>query len=250
MKPIYAIIGKGRWGNRLLKILRCHGRHTIQLNISRPQNQNAICAYQDQIIQHINQYAKKSDIVWVSIPPGQQYEAVKSVLIAGKHAVIEKPWMVNTEKTHSLIQLADEKNLNIAVHYQYCFLDKFSDLREKFDFSDKNIIFSGIFNTSKKDRISIPALHNFGCHLLAIKNYYFPNAQLGEIKTGYDMDDQRSMTIQIKSTDYSINFLNNQEPLIQRFIDGFELDLIKKAKSDFNLYFSLKILKDLNELHN
>ena len=103
---------------------------------------------------------------------------MKSVLIAGKHAIVEKPWMVNAEKTHSLIQLADEKNLNIAVHYQYCFLDNFLDLREKFDFSDKNIIFSGIFNTSKKNRISIPSLYNFGCHLLAIKNYYFPNQYL------------------------------------------------------------------------
>jgi len=59
MKPIYAIIGQGRWGNRLLKILRCHDRHTIQLNISRPRNQDEIRAYQDQIVQHINQYAKK-----------------------------------------------------------------------------------------------------------------------------------------------------------------------------------------------
>jgi hypothetical protein len=144
--------------------------------------------------------------------------------------------------------LANAKNLNIAVHYQYCFLDRFLNSHEEFDVSCKDIVFSGIFYTSKKNRLSIPSLFNFGCHLLAIKHYHFPNARLGEIYTAYEMDDQRSVTIRIGSTQYLIDFLNNQEPLIQRFIDVFETDLVKKAKSGFDLHLSLKILEDLNEL--
>jgi predicted dehydrogenase len=248
-KPIYALIGRGPWGNRLSKILKHHGRHMIHLDVSRPQNPNEFHTYHDQIVQHIDLYAKKSDIVWIAIPPGHQYEAVKSVLTLDKHVIIEKPWMVNAEKTRSLIRLADARNLNVAVHYQYCFLDKFSNSREQFAFSSKNIIFSGIFNTSKKDRNSIPSLFNLGCHLLAIKHYYFPNAQLGVIKTAYETDDQRSVTIKIDSTQYLINFLNNREPLIQKFIDAFELDLIKKARSEFDLHFSLKIMYDLYNLY-
>lgn len=57
------------------------------------------------------------DVIHICTPNSQHYEQAKAALVAGKHVFCEKPLTVTAEQAKDLVQIAQEKNLVAAVHF-------------------------------------------------------------------------------------------------------------------------------------
>ncbi|GGI13269.1 oxidoreductase [Gottfriedia solisilvae] len=57
------------------------------------------------------------DLVVITTPSGLHYEMAKQSLIAGKHVILEKPMVVETQEAEDLIKIAEEKNLLLSVYH-------------------------------------------------------------------------------------------------------------------------------------
>ena len=55
------------------------------------------------------------DLVIVNTPVGTHFEYAKQVLLAGKHAVVEKAFTTTVAEAQELVNLANEKNLKLSV---------------------------------------------------------------------------------------------------------------------------------------
>ena len=58
---------------------------------------------------------KKIDLIVVNTPDHTHYELAKNALNAGKHVVVEKPFVVKSSDGEELIKIAEEKNLVLSV---------------------------------------------------------------------------------------------------------------------------------------
>jgi len=186
-----------------------------------------------------------AQIAWLCLPPVPDVPLiVEAALLAGLHVVAEKPWLHSTAQTEALIDLAKGRGAIIAVHHQYCFLDRVQEWRQSFHsagHSADGLKFSGRFTLSRPDRQGISALWNLGSHLLAIREYAVPESRISEINCGYDVPDERNVRIENESRIIdSIDFMSNSEPIIQRFIADFEASL---TNGDFglDLRFALRV---------
>jgi predicted dehydrogenase len=59
------------------------------------------------------------DAVSVTTPPFLHYDMAKAVLNAGKHLLLEKPTTLNVAEARELCNLADNRNLAAAMHFEY-----------------------------------------------------------------------------------------------------------------------------------
>ncbi len=155
--------------------------------------------------------------------------------------IVEKPWMCDERATEALIKKSEQLGLQIGMDYQYCFLEKARKISKEFDDRNWSVKFSGEFSVSQKDRLEIPAIHNLGSHLLAIRNFLFPNAEIEGIIARYEHPDCRKITISSPSRTADIVFLENKEPLMQRLIESFEKCLQEKTKFPLDLRFALSV---------
>ena len=57
------------------------------------------------------------DLVVITTPSGLHYEMAKQSLMAGKHVILEKPMVVETQEAEDLIKIAEEKNLLLSVYH-------------------------------------------------------------------------------------------------------------------------------------
>ena len=60
------------------------------------------------------------DAIYLPLPPGLHYKWAKEVLLAGKHALVEKPCVATLQEATELIQIATQKSL--ALHENYMFV--------------------------------------------------------------------------------------------------------------------------------
>jgi scyllo-inositol 2-dehydrogenase (NADP+) len=69
-------------------------------------------------------------------PPKAHAPVVRSYLTAGKHVLVEKPFVTDIEAGRELIQLAAQKNLIVAVNQNFQFSGAFSRLQKVIDDSE------------------------------------------------------------------------------------------------------------------
>ncbi len=92
------------------------------------------------------------------------------------------------------------------------------------------------------------AMDNLGSHLLSIRAFAAPQSAIQEISCGYDQADERSVWLERDGTRLAaIDLLASKEPVIQRFIAGFEASL-NSADFPLNLEFAHRIKKDAETL--
>ncbi len=171
----------------------------------------------------------------------------QAALEAGLNVVVEKPWLNSEAETKPLLELASRKSLVCGVHYQYCLLEAVEawqrDLNRGAGFE-----FGGRFTISRPDRVGIDPIENLGSHLISIRNYAVPLARLGEIKCGHEMADERRVWLARTGDQIaSIDFLQNREPIIQRFIEGVE-SAMGGAAFPFGLDFALWVARGVGAL--
>lgn len=246
----FGVIGRGQWGSRIAKILQDCSFDIKVLDISRRGPEESKLIYQERITDLLEKHSQNLIAIWVAVPPGDQEVLVRSALGLRKNVVVEKPWMVSREETEALISLSRRCGRQVALHHQYTFLEALTNLHSRIDPMDQDAVFSGQFTTSKPDRLAIPALYNFGSHLLAVKCLLFPGAQIGALRVGYNEVDRRWVSIDWASHQFSLDFTDHREPLIQRYIEAFEQHIASDQEFPMNLRLGLKVNEELKAIEN
>ena len=234
----YAVVGTGRWGTRLARILEKSGRRVRLLAVPRPASPADVTAYRARLTEALRQQGRPGEVVWFAVPPGHQDICVRCALDLGYHTVVEKPWGVAGPETEALLQVAQQRGIQVATHYPYCFLERIVELQGMLAEVPPPHIFSGAFSISTPDRLSIPSLDNLGCHLLAIREYAFPQAKIGAIETAYGTEDRRFFRLEGREFEATVDFLNTVEPLVERFVEAFErhMDSGRAVPSGFAVF--------------
>jgi predicted dehydrogenase len=164
---------------------------------------------------------------------------MEAAMAAGLHAIAEKPWLCSSAETESLAASAAQRSIRLGIHFEYCLLDEMEAWRERYLYT-AGLRFGGRFAISRPGRHGIPAIVNLGSHLVAMRRYAVPQSEITELACAYDAPDERLVWIQHESVD----FLENRQPIIQRFLRRFEA-AIQGAELPFGIEFGLRVAEDL-----
>jgi hypothetical protein len=150
---------------------------------------------------------------------------IRAAFAAGLHVIVEKPWIYSRAETRELQGAATSAELKGGVHFEYCLLSEIENWRRQYEHGD-GLKFGGTFNVHAVDHLGISAMQNLGSHLMAMREYAVPNSGLSEIHCGYELPDERMVWLDSDNQRVAnLEFLNSQEPIIQRFVTRFENSL-------------------------
>jgi len=102
-----ALIGKGYWGSKIIKYI--------------PKYFDLVIAADSKTDLNIIWNDKSIHSVIIVTPIQTHYELTKKALLAGKNVFVEKPITLKYEEAKELAELAQERNLKIAVEYTQMF---------------------------------------------------------------------------------------------------------------------------------
>lgn len=218
-KPRYTILGSGRWAHILVEILNGIGRQAAMIGSIRRQPDESDISYRARLTDRLS---GAGDIVWIAVPPGPHSVAmVEAALDAGRHIIVEKPWPADPSQSRFIETRAAMLGLRCAVHFQYLFLDAIQSLRATGN-DGADMVFSGQFTIARASANGVPAGPNLGSHLVSLWRVAFPAAALGSLVVGYEQVNRRMMCLESEEATRMVDFTDNAEPIIQRFIKAFE----------------------------
>ena len=148
------------------------------------------------------------DAVYLPLPPGLHHEWARRVLLAGKHAFVEKPCTTRFSDTEDLLSLAESRGLAIHENYMFTFHRQMEQVRQ--------IVESGRLGEVRLYRI------DFGFPMRAKNDFRYYKA-LG----GGALLDCAGYTMRCASY-----FLGPEARVVcgaARHIDGFEVDMYGSA---------------------
>ncbi len=134
----FGVIGYGYWGPNIVRNLR--GLDSAQVV--------AICDKSESALRRANQAfpevrvtqdcsdllsAPDIDAIAVITPVWTHFELAKSALNNGKHVFVEKPFTSTSAQAEQLINLAEQKNLQIMVDHTFLFTGAVKKIRQLMD---------------------------------------------------------------------------------------------------------------------
>lgn len=137
------------------------------------------------------------ELVIVNTPNYTHYEYAKKALLAGKHVVVEKPFVVATAEGEELISIAKDHNLLLSVYQNRRFDSDYKTIRKIVEEGWLGEIVEAEFHFDRyKEDISAKphketpgpgtgALYDLGSHILdqALQLFGMPEAVFGDIRT-------------------------------------------------------------------
>lgn len=234
----YAILGRGAWALKVQSVLENEQRRVTCIAHTRREARESDEGYISRVGSALR--ASGAEVAWLCVPAGPHVaRMMEAAMAAGLHAIAEKPWLCSSAETEWLAASAAQRSIRLGVHFQYCLLDEVEAWRERY-LHTAGLRFGGRFAISRAGRHSIPAMVNLGSHLLAIRRYAVPQSEITELVCAYAAADERRVWIQGES----IDFLENRQPIIQRFLTRFEA-AIQGAELPFGIEFGLRVAEDL-----
>jgi scyllo-inositol 2-dehydrogenase (NADP+) len=139
---------------------------------------------------------KSIELVIVNTPNITHFEYTKQALLAGKNAIVEKPFTVTANEAEQLIQLAKEKGKLLSVYHNRRFDSDFKTIKQVIDNGLLGNIIEAEFHydryrneLSPKLHKEVPvkgtgALYDLGSHLIdqALHLFGFPEAVFADIR--------------------------------------------------------------------
>jgi predicted dehydrogenase len=244
--PAYVILGRGRWAKKMQPIIAGESRSAVAIGETRQKLSESQEAYLSRLAEGMK--SSRAQIAWLCVTPGPHVTLmIQAAIEAGLHSVVEKPWYGSAEDTKRLQAQAVAKGLIIAVHYEYCVLEEVEKWRQEF-YPGAGLRLGGHFFLSRSDQTGISALDNLGCHLLAIREWAVPSSEVSQIACAYEQADERLVWLEKgRQKIGSIDLLNHQELIVQRFMKRVEAAL-DGAALPFDLEFGLRVAVELNAL--
>ena len=113
------LIGLGLSGRVFhLPLLHASDQYQVTALLSRQTELVAELAPQAQCVAGLEQLLDTDiDLVVITAPNQQHFPLAKAALEAGKHVVLEKPYVTNVAEGKALIELAQQKNLVLSVFH-------------------------------------------------------------------------------------------------------------------------------------
>ena len=136
------------------------------------------------------------ELVIVNTPVATHYEYAKKVLLAGKHAIVEKAFTTTVAEAKELADLAKEKGLKLAVFQNRRWDSDFKTVREVFLSENLGEIVEAEFHFDRYNPILSPKVHketvndgagilkDLGPHIIdqALYLFGFPKAVMGDVR--------------------------------------------------------------------
>jgi UDP-N-acetylglucosamine 3-dehydrogenase len=127
------VIGVGIWGRKHVEEYIKLGYPTFVADISETNLQS--CKEKFPVAGTYRDFKallQNPDIKYVSIctPNATHYEVAKAALEHGKHALVEKPFVLKNQDGKKLVDLAKEKNVNIVVGHVFRFSNVVNAVRQ------------------------------------------------------------------------------------------------------------------------
>ena len=242
--PAYVILGRGRWARKILPIIAGEKRSATVIEETRQRAAETSQAYVSRLAEAMK--ASRAQIAWLCVSPGPHVSLmVQAGLEAGLHVIVEKPWYGSAEDTERLKALARARGRLVAIHFEYLVHREVENWRKDFH-PGTGLRFGGHFFLGRADRSGIPAIDNLGSHLMAIREFAVPAAEISEIKCAYERPDERLVWIERNGQRAaSINLLKGSERIIQNVMKKVEA-APEGAASPFDLDFALRVANQLN----
>ena len=128
----YGVIGLGSMGKNHCRIISTiSGAHLAAISdIDQAQGQALAQQYQTQYFPDYMQMLDQVDAVSIVTPTATHYKVATELLQANKHCLIEKPITKISDQALELVDLAKEKNVNLAVGFVERYNPAFIELKK------------------------------------------------------------------------------------------------------------------------
>jgi hypothetical protein len=242
----YAILGHGRWAEKIQQLLCSEGRHVSSVDRARKFEAETDADYLERLRSALKR--SRAQIAWLCVPPGPHVAPmVDAALEAGLSVIAEKPWLCSPAETSGLLAKSRIHKLQVGIDYEYCLLEAVEVWQQTLH-GASGLQFGGEFHISRPNHLGISAMDNLGTHLLAMRAYAAPESTLAEINCSYGQRDERRAWLKNGqgATD-AIDFLANREPILQRFVEKFESALDGEPLV-CDLDFALKVAAEADKL--
>jgi predicted dehydrogenase len=112
-----AIVGVGSLGQHHARILKQHSNSTFEFVVDTDEKRAKKIAKlnKTKYLNDFNDLIGKIDAAVIAVPTLYHYKVAKSLLHAGIHCLVEKPFTINVIEAEELIKMAKNKNLVLQV---------------------------------------------------------------------------------------------------------------------------------------
>src|SRR5260221_3475262 len=129
--PGYAILGRGRWAQRMGAILTGEGRMVRFVEETRQRRDEGRDEYRSRLFAELK--ASGAQAAWLCVRPGEHVATMLgAALDAGLHVVAEQPWLMSAEETNRWRDRARAQGCVVGVHCEYCMLDELENWRVEY----------------------------------------------------------------------------------------------------------------------
>jgi len=246
--PEYALLGAGRFGKRILSILASENRRCTVIPEPRQRSSETDDQYRERLKTAFS--ASGARVAWLTVSPGSHVaKMIQAAMDAGLHVLVEKPWLGTADVTRKLLASAKQSGLQVGFDYEYCFLTTVEQWRTEFGGRGKQLRFGGRFYLNRINHSGLSAIDNLGTHLLAIREYVVPEAEVAELTCAYETPDERRIWIKQQNGPIvaELDLLKLTEPIIQRLFKIFE-STIADRNFPIDLNFALRVAEQVNTL--
>lgn len=244
--PAYVILGRGRWAKKMQPVIAAEERTVTTIEETRQEASEDTASYITRLGEKLK--ASRAQIAWLCVSPGPHVcLMIQAALEAGLHVIAEKPWYGAAADTERLQSLARARSRLVAIHFEYLVHEEVQKWKKSF-YPGTGLRFGGHFFLSRPDHTGIPASDNLGSHLMAIREFAAPAAEVCELQCAYERPDERTVWLERGGKRVaSIDLLKGSERIIQDFMKKVEAAL-DGAAFPFDLDFALRVANQLNAL--
>lgn len=208
------IIGYGYWGINLLRNFSNTPNCTVKYVCDQRTERLAIAqkSYPSVIgTTSVEDLMNDHDLnaVVIATPVFLHYPLAKQALLNGKHVLVEKPFTASTTEAKELIELAESRNLVIAIDHTFLFTGSVQKIKQlvstnelgTIQYFDSTRINLGLFQPD------VNVIWDLAPHDISILNYLITEKPVSVVATGQSHTSNRLENIAYLSVYYQSDFM-------------------------------------------